>query len=152
MTANKITEILEDKPNPKKEEKVAIPVDPLEKLRKAAHKLGMSLENYLDAVADGTLDQNNKVEDVPEEKLESWEADLDQLTEEYGKQNIGRIAQSELPNIDQRIASNGTDYRYSGGIGSQRIAEGDVWQQQFDYRGSPAFSYQNQLESAGGCN
>lgn len=131
ITAAKIAEIVDDNPQPPVKQRVNVRTITWEKVKQAAQEAGMTPDDYLESLLDRTLD--NKVDEVTEEQLKTWEADTNQLIEEYDTQlHSGTITKPTLPNNSERTTGDGETYWDVGGTcGDRNFSEGVPWRETY---------------------
>ncbi|GET40472.1 hypothetical protein [Microseira wollei] len=122
ITANKISEIVEETFEPPAKKKVQIRTTTREKWEKLAREAGMTPDDYLEALLDNKLDNKLEADANNEESAEQqqqeeadWLEDVNTLVQEYdaGQRAAGNI-ETEIPDNGKRnIGNDRNDWYFS---------------------------------------
>lgn len=110
ITGERVAEIVEEKPEMDRPEKISLRASTSQRLKRAAIDAGMSLEEYLNKLQDMAEGINNEViaeEEIAEEEIaekeQIWNEDLNKLIEEHNE-SIKRRTASDAARRERQAA------------------------------------------------
>lgn len=110
VTGDKISEIVEDNPQPPAKQKVHVRSATREKWERLAREAGMTPDDYLEALLNKTLDNNTsaEVQEPTAEQEQAWLEDVSNLVEEHDSRERSSTATVETnsPDDGERIVNN----------------------------------------------